>query len=265
MRFESFALPGCAGHVLLDAYISDPLPWLKRDAILVIPGGGYSQICSDREGEPIAQAFIPYGFNAFVLHYTVGEAAAFPQPLIEASIAMKFIRSRADDFNIDPARVFATGFSAGGHLCAALATLWHLPEVREAAGIAGEENKPAGAVPVYGAMVLDPAMIAASYCDRIAGGDPAKRAKWSLERCVDEKTAPMFLVHTADDNVVDVRSSLLVAVAMAEHHIPFEIHVFESAPHGMALSNRITGGSPAHVDPRNAEWVRLAAEWMATH
>ena len=55
-------------NVYLDTYISDKLAGYERKAILVIPGGGYSCVCSDREGEPIAQAFIPYGYNAFVLH-----------------------------------------------------------------------------------------------------------------------------------------------------------------------------------------------------
>ena len=55
----------------LDAYLSDKLEWLTRKAIVVIPGGGYAEVCADREGEPIAQAFIPYGYQAFVLHYTV--------------------------------------------------------------------------------------------------------------------------------------------------------------------------------------------------
>ena len=68
----------------LTAYIQDPSPELpnfeKRPAMLVIPGGGYN-FCSDREGEPVALAFMAMGFNAFVLRYSIKENAAFPAPL----------------------------------------------------------------------------------------------------------------------------------------------------------------------------------------
>ena len=50
--------------VYLETYISDSLPNVTRKAILVIPGGGYGGVCADREGEPIALAFMPYGSTA---------------------------------------------------------------------------------------------------------------------------------------------------------------------------------------------------------
>ena len=86
----------------------------KRDAILVIPGGGYSMVCSDREGESIAIAFNALGYACFVLDYSVMEEAVFPRPLIEASLAMVHIRENAEKYGINPDRVFVLGFSAGG-------------------------------------------------------------------------------------------------------------------------------------------------------
>ena len=68
MRYEKIALSQDDAEVYLEAYIADPTPSFIRKAILVIPGGGYGRVCSDREGEPIAHAFMPYGYNAFVLH-----------------------------------------------------------------------------------------------------------------------------------------------------------------------------------------------------
>ena len=72
MRFEKIPLSNEDSEVYLETYVADPIGKFKRKAILVIPGGGYGGVCSDREGEPIAMAFMPYGYNAFVLHYTVG-------------------------------------------------------------------------------------------------------------------------------------------------------------------------------------------------
>ena len=91
----------------LDAYLADPLGGFTRRAILVIPGGGYGAVCSDREGEPIALAFMAEGYNAFVLHYTVGRKKTYPAQLIEASRAMVHIRENAREYGIDPDAVFA--------------------------------------------------------------------------------------------------------------------------------------------------------------
>ena len=73
--------------IYLDVYAADHISDFVRNAILVIPGGGYGGVCSDREGEPIAMAFMPYGYNAFVLHYSVN-GATYPTQLIELAKAI---------------------------------------------------------------------------------------------------------------------------------------------------------------------------------
>ena len=70
--YKKISLDESNENVFLEAYIADKIGDFVRNAILVIPGGGYSTVCSDREGEPIAMAFMPYGYNVFVLHYSVG-------------------------------------------------------------------------------------------------------------------------------------------------------------------------------------------------
>ena len=118
--------------ITLTAYVagvSSEMPAnLKRRAILVCPGGGYS-FCSQREAEPIAVAYLAAGFNAFVLDYSVTnkneEGKTFPAQLIEAAKAMKFIKDNAEKVHIDPNYVFVNGYSAGGHLAASLGTLYN--------------------------------------------------------------------------------------------------------------------------------------------
>ena len=80
---------GLSEDSFIEVYAPGKPKQYKRDAILVIPGGGYGEICDDREGEPIALEFMQKGYSCFVLHYSVGEKVKFPQPLIEASKAMK--------------------------------------------------------------------------------------------------------------------------------------------------------------------------------
>ena len=117
MIYDRISLDEKDENIYLELYLPDDIYGRKKDSILVIPGGGYSCVCSDREGEPVALAFAAKGFNAFVLHYSVGEKALFPRPLIEASMAIKYIKDNAEKHCGDPERVFVTGFSAGGHLC----------------------------------------------------------------------------------------------------------------------------------------------------
>ena len=80
-------------NVYIDTYVADKVGKYTKSAILVIPGGGYSCICSEREGEPIALAFMPYGYNAFVLHYSVNREKKYPAQLIQVSKAIKHIKN----------------------------------------------------------------------------------------------------------------------------------------------------------------------------
>lgn len=263
MKFERIELVKGRENVWLDCYIADKLS-RKRKAIMVIPGGAYAKVCSDREGEPIAQAFMPYGFNAFVLNYSVGEGnATFPQPLIEASLAMKHIKDNAEEYGIDADNVFAVGFSAGGHLCAALGTMWHLESVNSAIDMPFGYNKPKGIVPVYPVISSDNSIWNKRSFENIAGVNAGQEAydRVSPVRYVSETSSPAFIVHTFQDTMVDVRNSIVLANAYAEHKVPFELHIFEKCEHGMALSNNIT--NPGYGNPHNAKWVELAAEWMA--
>lgn len=249
--------------VWLDCYIADKVPYFTRKAILVLPGGGYG-MCSEREGEPIAQAFMPYGFNAFVLQYSVKEKARFPQPLIEASLAMKYIRDNAEEFGIDAEKVFAIGFSAGGHLCASLGILWHSDEIYKAIDMPFGYNKPNGILPIYPVISPDREIAHRGSFYNILGEGRTEEeyAVLSLDKRVDERSVPAYIVHTAEDKVVNVQNSLRLAVAYAQNKIPFELHVFESGPHGMSLANELTSNHPSLISSHNAKWLGLGIEWI---
>ena len=135
------------GNGELEIYRGNELK--NAPAILVIPGGGYGCVCADREGEPIALAFLARGYNAFVLHYSVGKDAPINCPLAEASAAMAYIRRNAESLGVNPEKVYAVGFSAGGHLCGSLGILWHRDEIIEKAGITYGENRPTAVVLQY--------------------------------------------------------------------------------------------------------------------
>ncbi len=258
MRFEKIELSGGA---YMDAYIADPVSDFTRRALLVIPGGGYNGVCSDREGEPIAMAFLPHGYNAFVLHYTVGRKAPFPRQTVEAAEAIATIKSRAAEWGHNSDEVFTVGFSAGGHLAAASGVFWKHPAVIEA-GIDPRAARPAGVMLIYPVISAEHHFF--SFQNLLCTDTPDKDAldACSVEKHVDAESSPAFLMHTSNDQVVDVKNSLVLAAAYRDAGVLFEMHVYPDAPHGAALGNRITRCREAKFDnPAIARWVEHAALW----
>ena len=249
----------------LDCYLADPIRSLTRKAILVIPGGGYHAVCSDREGEPIAQAFMPYGYQAFVLHYYVGAEKPFPVQLIQVARAIKHIKEHAEEYGLDPEQLFVVGFSAGGHLAASAGVLWKLPALYEAVDMPYGYNKPKGVMLVYPVIsATEEYSHWGSVRNLLADKEPTeeKRRTVSVEKHVDADSAPAFLVHTSNDQIVDVRNSLVLGAAYREAGLQFELHVYPDSPHGWALGNHVTQtGHEKFNNPAMAEWVRMATVW----
>lgn len=262
MRIEKVNLIKDDPSVTLTCYVADSYSQKKRDALLVIPGGGYGVVCIEHEGYPVAEAFIPHNFNCFVLTYSVEEKAKGHRPLVEASIAMQYIRENAEQFNIDPERVFCVGFSAGGHLAASLATMWHtVKEVPE--GI----NRPTGAILCYPVLTGKRGHShMGSFINLLGVKEPTDEQLeiYSLENHVDERTSPVFLMHTFDDNGVPVEGSFYFAEALRKHKIPLQMHIYPHGAHGASLANTITGrwyDSDAWNYKLIRGWVNEAAEW----
>lgn len=261
MRYEKVRFDDTDQDAFLETYVADPIEGFVRNAVLVIPGGGYGIVCADREGEPIAQAFMPYGYNAFVLHYSVGKKP-FPAHLVQASKAMQHIKDNAELYNIDPDRVFVVGFSAGAHLAASLGTMWHKEENYSETNMPYGYNKPAGMMLIY-------PVISAKYhtmsFENLLMEKPAAEDKLqmcSIENWVSDQSAPAYILHTANDEIVDVRNSLTLANALATKGIKFEMHIYPDAPHGVALGNEITQcGVEKWCNPSIAKWVPNAVEW----
>lgn len=266
MLYEKIQLFNDRPDVYIQTYCADKIWDIKREAILVIPGGGYFGVCDDREGEPIAMSFMAKGVNAFVLHYSVKEEAAWPKVLIEASAAMKYIKDNSEKYNIDPDKIFVTGFSAGGHLCTALGTLWHHEEIYKEIDMEYGYNKPTGIIPVYPVVTpftSNPHL--GSFCNLLHTQTPSEEElkKCALDAMVDEKSSPAFIVHTANDQIVSVNNSLALASAYAACGKEFELHIYPDAPHGVALGNDITSLGNEKYENKSIEgWIDLAVAWM---
>lgn len=260
MIFKTISLRPEDPAITLDAYVADPYNE-PRKALLVIPGGGYGGVCSDREGEPVALAFIPYGYNAFVLKYSVGRKRPFPAQLIEAATAIKHIKDNAEEYGIDPEELFVVGFSAGGHLTASCGILWKHPAIYEALDMPYGYNKPKGIMPIYPVIRGHEGSFKNLWCT----DEPTEeqRAQTYLDLHVDADSAPAFVWHTFTDATVPVQDSIALANAYVKAGIPMELHIYPKGPHGMALANRQTAlrGDMNYANPEIAKWVAMAAAW----
>lgn len=258
------------GIVYMFAYIADKSPEMPcmdtRPAVVICPGGAY-HMTSDREAEPIALSYLAKGFNAFVVRYSVRTHAAFPNPLVDLSKAMKYIRVHAEEFGIFPDKIAVGGFSAGGHLAASLGTFWNDAEVQKLACCSGEENKPNALIlgyPVISATTKVHSQSIKTLMQNITdeGERIAYKEKLSLEKHVGKHTPPAFIVHTYADNVVPVENSLVLANAMAASDVPFELHIFQNGGHGLSLSNHITYNNEYSVDEDFEKWLELSVKWL---
>ena len=253
-------------QITLTTYVAGTDPSLRfnnrRRAILILPGGGYSS-CAPIESEPIAHHFLAAGFNAFILEYTTLATGSplWPTPLLDASAAMKYIRDHAEELHIDPRYVFVIGFSAGGHLAAALGTMWDNDEIEKILGMEKGYNKPTGMILAY------PVITGLEYAHRgsfynILGdqyGNEDAHRELSLEHRVTEKTVPAFIWTTATDTTVPPQNSIMFGQALADNNIPFEMHIYPKGGHGAALANPIVGwNAPTPI----TAWLGDSIRWM---
>jgi len=215
----------------------------KRPAILILPGGGYHHT-SEREAEPVALRFAARGFAAFVLHYSCAPSR-FPVALREAAAAMRYIRERADDFEIDPHKVAALGFSAGGHLCGCLGTLFDSPEVADIGP--AELLRPDALCLCYPVAVSWGRTHEGSF-ENLCGGDLQLRQRLSLEKRVRPDMPPVFLWHTRSDESVPCRNSLILAQELEEVGVDFSVHIYRKGKHGLATADIMA--YPAHDLPQ---------------
>ncbi len=267
--------------ITLDSYVLHNSPEYqvdqRRPAVIVCPGGGYTGL-SDREAEPIALRFLAHGYHVFVLRYSV--RTAFPAPILDLAQAVLTIRAHAAEWRVDPAQLAVCGFSAGGHLAAALGVFWDKPLIYEALKVLPEQIKPNALLLCYG--LLDLRLIVANPAGVDEAGQPvtsrqrmfrglfndynpsqAQLDAYSTDLQVSPATPPTFLWHTADDPVVPALNALRFATACAHHGVPYELHVYSHGPHGLALADAVTLIPGQPLDPHAATWIPLALEWLA--
>ena len=247
----------CRHNVELTPYIA---PGSGNAAVIVCPGGSYLWHDMQSEGRRVAEWLRDNGISAFVLRYRVAGSMAFitryryilrgtryPDALDDLQQALACVRNRAEEWGIDPSRVGAMGFSAGGHL------------VMSAAELLPAAERPAFVAPIYPVVTMTDECVH-KRSRRALLGDSRKRNRQlrdslSLEKHVPADCPPVFLVNCKDDPIVKYRNSELLDSALTAQGVPHLYIQYATGGHGF-------GANDAKGTPECRQWKGKFLKWM---
>jgi len=205
-------------------------------AVVICPGGGYSILAMDLEGEEVAAWLNSIGVTGIVLKYRVParkDQSTHLAPLQDAQRAVSLVRSHAEEWNLDPHRIGILGFSAGGHLAAVTATNYDKRQYNALDDVDKVSCRPDFAVLAY------PAYLTTG--DHLA---PEVR--------VNAQTPPVFFVHAGDDPI-SAEGSITMYLALRRAKVPAELHLYAAGGHGFGLRP---------TDKPATTWPKRCAEWL---
>jgi acetyl esterase/lipase len=238
-------------------------------AVVVFPGGGYQVLAIDLEGTEVCDWLTPKGITCVLLKYRVTDVGPYPKSgpypespmaLEDAQRTMGLVRFHAAEWHIDPHKIGVLGFSAGGHLSAAISTHFE-KRLYPALDPADKEScRPDFAVAIYPGHLS----IAAAEWDARQGARkfvlhyPAatdKQLGLNPDIPVTLQTPPTFLLQAEDDHVDNVNDSLAYYIALKNAGVRVEMHLYAQGGHAFGLRHTkfpITG------------WPQLVETWLGT-
>ena len=190
-------------------------------AVLVCPGGGYHILALDLEGTEVCERLNEMGFTAILLKYRVPRRQGVEKhtaPLQDAQRAMGIIRQHASEWNIDQKRIGVLGFSAGGHLAAALST--------------GPEDRTYPKVDDADSLSARPSFTVLIYPGYLV--EEKDTTKIASELVINKDTPQAFIAMSADDPV-KVENALVYGSELQKAKVPFELHIYPTGGHGYGL------------------------------
>jgi acetyl esterase/lipase len=213
-------------------------------AIVVFPGGGYNVLAIDLEGTEVCDWLTSKGITCVLLKYRVpcvkvGPYHDCPDALVDAQRTVGLVRFEAAQWHIDPRKIGVLGFSAGGHMVAAISTHFE-KRLYPAVDAADKEScRPDFAVALY------PGHLAV----------PEKDFALNPDIQVTSRTPPTFLLQAQDDPVDPVENSLVYYSALRKAGVSAEMHVYVKGGHAFGLRP---------TESPITRWPQLVETWLAT-
>ena len=241
----------------LTIYLADPKK-SNGTAVIICPGGGYGMLAINKEGYKVAEWLNNLGINAFVLKNRLPSDLIMKDknigPLQDAQEAVRLLRRNAQKWNLNPNKIGIMGFSAGGHLAATLSTHYN-DKVYDAKD--NVSARPDFSILIYPVISMEDAITHKGSKENLLGknvGD-VMIGNYSNEKQVTAETPKTFLVHATDDKAVPVENSINYFLALKQHQVPVEMHIYENGGHGFGLG----------VQGTNKNWPKACEKWLISN
>lgn len=225
-----------------------------RPMVIIAPGGGYVKVCDD--SEKVALQYIAAGFHAAILNYSTSPHH-FPEPQYDLWSAIKKVRENSSKWRVHPEEIAVCGFSAGGHLCASVATLWNNRELFSQEDIDLGLHKPNACI-LYWAILTAKLGHCKAFLKDHAGDINLHLAACDTQ--VNEGTPPTFLYGTNEDKLTNNENILYYGEMLSKFNVPFEMHILPKGGHCAPWCHETIWAKPSKS--RDYGTVRLSAEWL---
>ncbi|HEY4327501.1 MAG TPA: alpha/beta hydrolase [Mucilaginibacter sp.] len=230
----------------------------KGAAVVICPGGGYERLAYVISGLQLAKWFNTMGVSAFVLCYRLPNSPDLIErqkgPLMDAQRAIRYIRSNATKWGINPDKIGIMGTSSGGHLASSAGTMNDdVSSIKDS--LDQVSFKPDFMILVSPVIDMSTAVAHAGSVKNLLG--PAAtdelKQKFSTQLRVTASTPPCFIADAVNDKSVNPLNSLLFYGALLQNNVPVSFHAFPQGAHAIALRN----------NPGSTElWTKLCEMWL---
>ena len=231
-------------------------------AVIICPGGSYSWLDMQSEGQEVAEWLRTNGINAYLLRYRVAGVPAyifgyrvlgigntFPNMLADVEDALQYVYDHAAANGVDTNRIGVMGFSAGDHLTMSAWAYNHTP------------YKPKFLCTVYPVVTMSDPRFTHQRSRRGALGvwkqwNAAMQDSLSIEKHITPDCPPVFIVNCKDDPIVDYHNSLLLDSALTANNVPHTYILYDTGGHGF-------GASDTKGTPQSRQWKQQFLLWIS--
>jgi acetyl esterase/lipase len=245
-------------HKITSPTISIYLPPKEKangTAVIIYPGGGYWIVAAGHEGADVARKLNEWGITAFVVKYRIPDNTTMINkeigPLQDAQRAIQYVRENAATWNIDKNKIGILGFSAGGHLASTAGTHFKKSYIDNPKNTS---LRPDFMILGYPVISFTDSIGHIGSRDQLIGKNPSpeKIKEYSNELQVTKETPPAFLMHAKNDDVVNVKNTLLFAKALSANRINNSRYLYDKGGHGFGLINPTS----------KVKWMDKLEVWM---